>query len=110
MLSRSDSQPTDLEQLAGVLDPWWVEGALRAIADLADSGSTFSSDNLRADPLSLPEPSHPGHWGILFQKAKANGLIEPAGFTVSATPSRKGGSLRVWRAPASPVAPSLANG
>lgn len=92
------SAPSEREHLTARLDPWWVDGALRAIAALAESGVTFSADDLRADPYSLPEPPHCSHWGSLFTIARAEGLIEPTGFILSTTPSRKGGVLRTWQA------------
>ena len=79
------------------LDPWWLDGALRAIETLAAADVIFSTDELRADPFNIPEPSHSSHWGALFAKARAEGLVKPVGFTTSRTISRNGGVLRLWR-------------
>ncbi|HMM96716.1 hypothetical protein [Phycicoccus sp.] len=90
--------PSEREHLDDThLDPFWTDGALRAIETLAAGGAIFSADDLRADPYSIPEPAHPSHWGALFAKARAQGIIRPVGFIVSRTASRNGGALRTWR-------------
>lgn len=79
------------------LDPWWVDGALRAIDTLADTQRPFTADDLRSEPYAIPEPAHPSHWGALFAKARTEGLIRPVGYCASRTTSRNGGVLRLWR-------------
>jgi hypothetical protein len=96
MVTHEHSEAHDAEQGCH-LDPWWVDGALRAIATLAATGEVFSADQPRAEPFSIPEPSHPNHWGGLWAKAKAEDLIKPVGYASSRTASRNGGVLRLWR-------------
>lgn len=48
---------------AADIDPWWLDGAHRALAVEAVSGRIFSADTLRTDPYSLPNPDHPAAWG-----------------------------------------------
>jgi len=79
------------------LDPWWADGAQRALGLLAESGRIFAADDLRDDPYSVPEPSHPNQWGSLFRAAHRVELIRPVGFTTSRTASRHGGVTRLWR-------------
>jgi hypothetical protein len=79
------------------LDPWWADGALRAIETLAAAGVIFSVESLRVDPFSLPDPPHPSHWGAIFAKARTEGVIKPVGYIASRTPSRNGGVQRLWR-------------
>lgn len=70
---------------------------MRAISELAATGHAFSAEDLRKAPIALPDPRHPAHWGSVFRKASRQGIIRPVGHTTSGTPSRHGGSLRLWR-------------
>ena len=96
MVTHASSTQSDSE-FGAHLDEWWVDGALRAIEDLAASGAIFSADQLRADPYNIPDPSHPNHWGALFAKARAEGIVKPVGYAASRTATRNGGVLRLWR-------------
>jgi hypothetical protein len=98
MSPRMPSAPSEREHPLGTsLDEWWLSGAMRAIEALAGTDQIFSCDDLRADPYSIPEPSHPSHWGALFAKARTEGLIRQVGFCTSRTGTRNGGVLRTWR-------------
>lgn len=79
------------------LDPWWLDSTMTAIGALAATGEIFTTDNLRDDPYSLPEPRHSSHWGAAFSMARRQGLIRPVGYAASRTASRNGGVLRLWR-------------
>lgn len=76
------------------LDFWWTSCADRALRDLARSGRPFSVDDLR--DAGVPDPRHSPAWGALFRSRALAGLIEPAGFTVSRTPSRRAAVVRLW--------------
>lgn len=82
---------------SATLDPWWSDGAMRAVQALASTGRVFSADDVRDDPYNLPDPPHPSQWGALFSAAASAGLIEHAGFATSRNPTRRGGVLRTWR-------------
>lgn len=77
-------------------DPWWTDGADRALALLAATGSPFTVDALRDEPYCLPDPPHPNAWGGLLARARRRGLIRPIGYTISTRPSRHGSIVRVW--------------
>lgn len=95
---RGSAQPADDHPSGAThLDEWWADGALRAIATLAETGRIFTCDDLRRPPIALPEPAHPSHWGAVFTMARAEGTIRPVGYGPSATPSRHYGTLRRWR-------------
>lgn len=78
-------------------DLWWRSCAEQAVEVLAASGQVFSADDIRGDLFGLEEPRHPSHWGALLSAASKAGTIEPAGFAISTSPSRRGGVLRLWR-------------
>lgn len=70
---------------------WLAEGI--DFIRLGARGVTVHADALHR---FLNDPPHPNLWGTLFRRAAADGLIEPAGFKESSTPSRRGGVQRVW--------------
>lgn len=78
-------------------EPWWADGARRALETLAASGEIFSADALFEPPYALPDPPHPSQVGALFAVARADALIRPVGFAASRRRSRNGGALRLWR-------------
>jgi hypothetical protein len=84
-------------QLAfGDPDPWWLDGALRAIREMAATGREFGADDLRVT-YGLSEPDHPAAWGALFRIACRKGWIVPVGARPSRTSSRQGSLIRTWR-------------
>jgi len=87
---------TQLDLLAEVnVDPWWLDGALRAIETLAATGRTFQAYDLLA--LGVAEPDRPAAWGAAFYAAKAKGLIESVGYAPSKRPTVRGSACREWR-------------
>lgn len=82
-------------------DPWWTARIRAAIAAEAERtskhGGVFSADDLRDEPHGLSEPDAPCRWGAAFALAHRDGLIAPAGFTISRRRERAGGVLRIWR-------------
>lgn len=96
MVTHPSSAPHDPEPHCH-LDPWWAEGALRAIEALAASGRIFSCSDLRDDPYSIPDPPHTAHWGVIFARARAEGICRPVGYIAARTPSRNAGVQRLWR-------------
>lgn len=66
----------------------------RALAELAATGDTFTSDTLH-EHMTLTLPGN--LVGALFRAAAARGEIEAVGYTQSARPSRNAGVIRVWR-------------
>lgn len=106
-----------LESAIEHADPWWGARARAAIIAEAertrDHGGVFCADDLRDAPYGLGEPDHPARWGAAFCLAYRDGLISPAGFTISRRRERAGGVLRVWRGvplPTSPSEPTMARG
>lgn len=73
---------------------WWWDGAERAITWLAQTGSPFTSDDVRQ--LGVPEPDHANRIGAAFLVAEQRGLIERVGDTISTRRSRRGGRLSIW--------------
>jgi len=91
---------TQLDLLNEVnVDPWWLDGALRAIETLAATGRTFQAYDLVA--LGVAEPDRPAAWGAAFSAAKAKGLIERVGYARSKRPTVRGSACAEWRGVAS---------
>lgn len=66
----------------------------QALAELAATGDTFTSDTLH-ERMTVTLPSN--LVGALFRAAAARGEIEAVGYTQSTRPSRNAGVIRVWR-------------
>lgn len=81
--------------IPGNPDPWWEDGALRAIKYLAETGLDFTAADLT--DLGVADPDHPARWGSVMAKAKALGLIERIGYAPSKRPSRSKSVTAVWR-------------
>ena len=85
---------SQLHGVPGAPDPWHADGALRAIEHLAALGRSFDAFDVAT--LMGSEPDHPNHWGSVFAKAKALGLIRKVGYAPSRRPGRVGGVCAVW--------------
>jgi hypothetical protein len=72
---------------------WDMATVIQAIRHLAESGEPFSAEDVT--PL-LPEVGRQTI-GAAFNVARRRGLITAVGFKTSATPSRHGSVIRVWR-------------
>lgn len=73
----------------------WEVAALAAIKELAETKSTFTSDDLYD---LVPEPPHHNMVGDAFRTAQAMKYIEHTGeWPRSRRPSSKGRSIREWR-------------
>jgi hypothetical protein len=72
----------------------WKDDAVAAIISLSLDHETFSADDLRKH---MREPNRPAQWGAAFTSARAQGLIESAGYKQSATKTRNSGSHQIWR-------------
>lgn len=77
-------------------DPWWRDGAMRALKLEAETGRVFQPQDLR-NRYALAEPNSPASWGALFREANHAQIIEPAGVTCSRRPERAGSLTRTWR-------------
>lgn len=86
---------TGLQQAIDGRDPWWWDGAMRAVKHLAATGEPF--DAWDVTELGVPDPDHPARWGALFTTARRAGLIVAVGYRESRRPSRAHGVCRVWR-------------
>lgn len=86
-----------VEAAEAARDAWWWSCGMKALEYLAASGYEFTSEDLIADEVGLPEPRHPSQYGALFRAAAKSGLIQSVGARPSTTPSRRGGLTRVWR-------------
>ena len=84
--------PVTVADLPG--NDWWATGALAAIETLANTGRYFTSTDVTN--LGVAEPDHPNHWGGVFAKAKALGLIVKVGHGTSSRTGRNGGSVSIW--------------
>ena len=72
----------------------WFEDARFMIEQLSKAQDRFSADDLR----KVLRPAPNCHWaGLAFSQAQAAGLIEWVGYRKSATKSRKGSPVSVWR-------------
>lgn len=83
---------------AAVLDDYdeaWAEDAVATIVALSLRHTEFSSDDLRRE---MRPANRPGQYGAAFRSAKAQGLIESAGYKQSTSKTRNNGSHQVWRA------------
>lgn len=79
---------------AALEDTDWSADAVATIIELSHTQSTFTADDLARE---MRKPPHGNMVGAAFSAAKAQGLIEPAGYTTSNTPSRHHGVIRTWR-------------
>jgi hypothetical protein len=78
------------EQAIGNLDPWWVDGAMRALKDYARTGEVFAADDLQ-ERYGLPDPEHSS------RQAARHDLIVPVGARRSRRPGRRAPLVRTWR-------------
>jgi hypothetical protein len=79
----------------------WRERAEAELLRLADSGESFTADDLIA-VVGQPDSAHAPNGansaiGSLFRTAHALKWITPIGVKASRQPRRKGGMIRVWR-------------
>lgn len=75
-------------------NPTWFEDTWALIEARAAQPGLWTADDLRE--LGATEPNHPNHWGSMFRKAQAAGIIAQAGFVASRRKKRHGGAVRVW--------------
>lgn len=68
---------------------------MRAIEQLAKTGRRFQAVDVT--DLGVGEPDHPNHWGSVFAKAKALGVIEKDGYAQTRRPGRNKSVSAVWR-------------
>lgn len=80
-------QPMPLEP-----EPWPTRAA-RLIRIFARSGLEFTAEDIER---GIGKPPHPSLMGNAFNAASTSRLIIMAGTKRSATPSRKGGLIRLW--------------
>lgn len=90
------TQQRNPDAFGGSPDPWWRDGAERAVRALAETGAPFQLSAIREAPYSLPKPHHPNAWGGLAQAMAAAGVITCVGYAPSTAPSRNGSVVRVW--------------
>lgn len=80
----------------------WLPRAEAVFEALIAEGEAFTADDLveRAGHLDDLHESGGGNnaIGAMFAKASKSGRIIAVGYVKSRTPSRKGGSVRQWRA------------
>ncbi len=80
----------------------WLQAAERHVATLIGRRVDFTQEDVAA--LGVGEPTHPNMWGQLLLRHAKRGVIECVGYIRSTKKSRKGGSIRVWRAVGNPLA------
>lgn len=79
---------------AALEDNEWLEDAMSMIERLSITEPEFTAEDLRR----VMRPAPVANWtGLAFTGAKRAGLIEPIGYQISGSPSRKNGVLRTWR-------------
>jgi len=76
-------------------DPAWVRAASARVKWLASTDVTFTADDVRDKVPTSPADARA--LGALFSEFAGRGQIVCVGLQASATPSRRGGALRVWR-------------
>lgn len=74
----------------------WKGLAERAIRELADSGRTFTAEDVR-ERAGRPLGSHDNAMGAAIGKAARAGIIEAVGYTQAQRPEAAGRILRMWR-------------
>jgi hypothetical protein len=72
-------------------DAWWRDCFDRAVGHLASTGHKFTTDEVFAQGVRLPD--HPNRVGAAAAKS---GVIAPAGYRLSTRPSRHAGVVREW--------------
>lgn len=87
----------ELDAFGGAPDPWWRDGAERAVRALAATGQPFQLSQIRDEPYSVPEPHHPNAYGALARAMSTLGVITCVGYAPSDVPSRRGSVVRVWQ-------------
>ena len=79
-------------QSAAASDPDLLDEVVNAITELAWTGDVFSADHVR----SRVGPGCSSLLGVAFRKVARQGLIAPAGITVSDAVTRHRGLQRQW--------------
>lgn len=81
--------------IAAILeDNDWPADALATIISISNHQDRFTADDL---VWAMRKPPHPNQVGAVFVAARNLGYIEPVGYQISHTPSRKHGVVRQWR-------------
>lgn len=81
--------------IPGNTDPWWEDGALKAIQTLAATGRNFTAADLT--DLGVTDPDHPCRWGSVMAKAKTLGIIVRVGYGPARRTGRNGGVAAIWK-------------
>jgi hypothetical protein len=92
----AEAEKSTLNDAVANADPWWSDGAFRAVVDIAKTRLPFEAYDVQVG-YALPEPHHPSAWGAVFRIAYERGIIVPAGAMSSRKPSRHGSLVRLWR-------------
>ncbi|MEA5155577.1 hypothetical protein [Raineyella sp.] len=97
MITTQAAAPDTLPGMPPVEDPnsYWTAAATAAIRQLAATGRTFDSTDVRA--LVPGDPTHPNVPGLVFARLHKSGLIEVAGYAKSGRRERRGGATTLWR-------------
>jgi hypothetical protein len=72
----------------------WMSDAIATIIGLSQAQEIVTAEDLTRELRRPPSDKMPG---AAFSAAKAQGFIEPHGYTTSNTPSRHHGVIRQWR-------------
>ena len=75
----------------------WKKLALAAFKEHAQSHDTFTTEDVRADHLSVPPPPEPRAWGAIATEAKKLGYVAHAGFVQAQSVKVHRMWVRVWR-------------
>ena len=94
-----------IARVDGNVHQQWKDVVDRTIKVFADSGTEFTSDDIRAwvtsencdCPPAVSEPHHHNAWGARFVAARKAGLIEKVGHRESARPAGHARTVAVWR-------------
>lgn len=87
-------QASYMSEISAIKD--WAHHADKAVIELAGTGKTFTTDDVRR---LMPEglaPAHPNAWGGLLSAWRTRGLIKAVGYATTTRASRHGAPQRLW--------------
>ena len=75
----------------------WKKLAYETFVQYARMHHEFTTEQVRADSLNVPNPPEPRAWGHIVRMAIKNNIIEHAGSKIADSRSVHGMRINVWR-------------